>query len=250
MGRRVAAMTTANDILTRARSKIGVTEHPRGSNCNEFGARYGFNCVQWCSEFVWDTFNACGIDLKREVAGGYAQCSAALAGFRRKGWVLGNKREARGGDIVFYDFTGIGVTHHTGIFERSSSFSTFYAIEGNTSDRGSQTNGGAVLHKQRGWGSVLAVARYPLGGPPVTTPGPFPSPSPIQQLPPDDDEDDMKIIRFSDGGIWLFSGLFRLHVSDGHHVDVLKYMGVPYSEVNDTGAQWVLFACTQEIHGG
>jgi hypothetical protein len=40
-------MTTAEQILTVARSQIGITEAPDGSN--RFGQYYGMDKVAWCS---------------------------------------------------------------------------------------------------------------------------------------------------------------------------------------------------------
>jgi hypothetical protein len=39
-------------MVALARSQLGETEHPFGSNCTKFGAWYKFNCVAWCAIFL------------------------------------------------------------------------------------------------------------------------------------------------------------------------------------------------------
>lgn len=186
-------MTTVTDVLALARSQIGTTEHPRGSNRTPYGVAYGMNGVAWCSIFVWWVFRQCGIDLRAEVAMGYSDCDTALDGFRRRGWVV-SRKDARPGDIVFYDMSSVDGSgaDHTGIIETVVRVGVI-AIEGNTSDRGSQTNGGAVLRKTRSWAAVKAVCRVPMLGAPTTPPPPGPStPTPPKPPPaPPTIEDDM-----------------------------------------------------------
>ena len=157
-------MSNAEQVLRYAVSQIGTTEHPRGSNRNPYGAQFGFNGVQWCSQFVWACFmNGANIDLKREITPGYSSCAAAREGWKRRGWYIHGRSNLRRGDVIFYDFKRSGTTHHTGILE-SHGPGWVVATEGNTSQRGSQTNGGAVLRKKRQLSSILGVGRYPFDG--------------------------------------------------------------------------------------
>jgi len=52
------------------------------------------------------------------------------------------------GDVVIYDFPGGAATDHTGIVERGTAPGVV-AIKGNTSQSGSQSNGGMVCRKIR-----------------------------------------------------------------------------------------------------
>lgn len=181
-------MATVTDVLNVARSQIGTTESPRGSNIQPYGAAYGMNGVAWCSIFVWWVFRQVGVDLKREVSGGYSDCDTALDGYRRRGWVV-PRRDARPGDVVFYDMSKVDGSgaDHTGIIESVVRVGVI-AIEGNTSDRGSQTNGGAVLRKTRSWAAVKAVCRVPLVATAPTPAKPTTPPPPPGHTPTTEDE--------------------------------------------------------------
>lgn len=241
-------MASVNDILTTARSQIGTTEWPRGSNRQKYGVAYGFNGVQWCSIAVWWFFFQNGIDLKQRVAPGYAACATALAGYQRLGWVLSNKRDAQPADVVFFDFPGDGtnVTHHTGLVEINRGPFGLTCIEGNTSGAGSQTNGGAVMRKQRSWVLVKAVARVRIL---TDTPNPIPWPAPNPAPPtpatpatPINNEDDMRIFKVpGDKQNWLCAGNWERRWITDDHANKLRWYGVPYAEV-DEATKWVVFA--------
>ena len=59
---------------------------------------------------------------------------------------------------MIYDFPGGAPTDHTGIIERVTA-SGVVAIEGNTSQAGSQSNGGEVCRKTRPYSQIVGVVR-------------------------------------------------------------------------------------------
>jgi hypothetical protein len=246
-------MATVDDVLRTARAEIGTTESPFGSNRQKYGVAYGMNGVAWCSIFAWWCFNANGINLKRVVSGGYSDCDTALAGYARNGWVLGDKRMARPGDVVFYDMSnsdGRGADH-TGIVEAVSPGGVT-AIEGNTSAVGSQTNGGAVLRKMRSWSQIKAVCRVPLSA--TTTPTP-PVATPPEQAPPiipipTTEDDDMRIFKVHGGQHWFCGfgdqGGVRQPISEDH-ANKLRFSGIPYAVIADQAASMVILDRFNEV---
>lgn len=222
-------MPTTADILTTATREIGYTESPRGSNRTKFGAWYGMNGQPWCSIFVAWVFGQQGVDLRRLVTPGYASCEMALVGYRAKRWTIAPSA-AGPGDVVFFQFDRDAASDHTGIVQ-SVGGGKLVTIEGNTGHR-NNTNGGAVMRRDRSWSQVSGVARVPglvavpPGGQPIPPPAPHPNveakPTPIVPK-----ESDMRsyLIKSSDGRIWNTDGLSRRPVSTPANVQKLVFLG-------------------------
>lgn len=135
---------TAEKVLAIARGELGNTESPAGSNRTKYGKWFGLDGYAWCMMFVMWCFNQAGalrLLPKRTASCGDLMRSAKAAGC----WVT---EDYRPGDVVIYDFPGGAATDHTGIIE-SVTASGVVAIEGNTSQAGSQSNGGQVCRKSR-----------------------------------------------------------------------------------------------------
>lgn len=128
-----------------------ITESPMGSNLQPYGAWYGFNGVPWCAEFVSYCFAHAGDKhgLKTALAFQWEWWA------RAKSHGLSLTGDPEPGDIVVYHHN----QGHTGIFRRwtNRSRGEFEAVEGNTSNGGSQDNGGAVLIQKRDTGWVPTV---------------------------------------------------------------------------------------------
>ena len=85
-----------------------------------------------------------------------ASCGALMNAAKRSGqWVT---KGFRPGDVVIYDFPGGADTDHTGIVETVLAAGVA-AIEGNTSQTGSQSNGGEVCRKIRPYNQIVGVVR-------------------------------------------------------------------------------------------
>lgn len=146
--------------LNCAVRKIGVTEHPPGSNRGriidswnlEAGAPVG---SYWCCSFVHACFKTVGVTLP-----GGASVGALLGQAHSRGWVV--KRPLKG-DLACFDFgenNGFGAYgDHIGFVEKviglrwkNGVFAGYIAtVEGNTSSgvTGSQSNGGGVYRRRR-----------------------------------------------------------------------------------------------------
>lgn len=147
-------MATADRVLAIARGELGNTESPAGSNRTKYGKWFGLDGYAWCMMFVmWVFFRAGALALlpKKTASCGDLMRAAKAAGQ----WVT---KEFRPGDVVIYDFPGGAATDHTGIIERVTA-DCVVAIEGNTSQAGSQSNGGQVCRKARPYSQIVGAVR-------------------------------------------------------------------------------------------
>ena len=145
---------TAEKVLAVARGELGNTESPAGSNRTKYGKWFGLDGNPWCMMFVMWCFSqagALGLLPKRTASCGDLMRAAKAAGC----WVT---EDYRPGDVVIYDFPGGAATDHTGIIE-SVTASGVVAIEGNTSQAGSQSNGGQVCRKSRKYNLIVGAVR-------------------------------------------------------------------------------------------
>jgi CHAP domain len=158
---RLKAATTSSSVKAKAlrvalhEANLHVHEYPWGSNNVKYGIYYGLNHEPWCAMFVTYCFVSAG-DKKifsrgRYTAYAYAPEYSARAGHP----YLSITSDPEPGDIVVYHH-GQG---HIGIFYRwtNRAKGEFQAVEGNTSNGGSQDNGGAVLIQNRDTGWVHTV---------------------------------------------------------------------------------------------
>lgn len=140
-------MTTAAQVLAVARSQLGTTEVPAGSNRTKYGRAFGMDGYPWCAMFTWWCFRQAhgNDDLHPEIA-----YTPSLAG-----WYASQDRYGktpRVGALVFFDFPdSVDRIQHVGIVEAVAVDGTLQTIEGNTSadDHGSQANGGGVFRRHR-----------------------------------------------------------------------------------------------------
>lgn len=139
----------AQSVINLARTQIGVTESPSGSNRQKYGAWYGTNGVKWCMIFVQWIFAHSGLLLPYKTA----SCSSLLTWYRKNhpGQV---HSEPEIGDIAIFDWGHTGIVTETGLL-------TIKTIEGNTSSSiiGSQDNGGGVYERTRLRANVTAFIR-------------------------------------------------------------------------------------------
>lgn len=171
-------MATAKELLAVAAKQIGVCENPPGSNTVRYNTWYygrevSGNGYPWCMVFVQWVFDQAGVALpKRTASCGDLVRAAQAAGC----WVT---KDYQPGDVVIYDFPGGAATDHTGIIE-SVAAANMVAIEGNTSEAGSQSNGGMVCRKTRPLSQAVGAVR------------------PAYEI---EEDDDMDVERFTE--LWL-----------------------------------------------
>jgi hypothetical protein len=149
-------MITHTAFLNAARSELGYTESPSGSNRTKFAAEAGHaNGQPWCATFLVAIARRVGLRLPSESA----YTPAMANGFRSAGrW----HSSPAPGDLAFFDFPGDSKARiqHVGIVE-SSTATTVTSIEGNTAPgtAGSQDNGGGVWRRTRPRSHVVGYGR-------------------------------------------------------------------------------------------
>ena len=152
-------MKTAETVLALARQELGIRESPAGSNQVKYNTWYYGRAVSgsaypWCMVFVQWCFDQVGAAALLPLR--TASCGALMRAAQKANlWVT---QDFLPGDVVIYDFSGSGSTDHTGIVERITSTGVT-AIEGNTSQAGSQSNGGEVCRKHRSRQQIVGAVR-------------------------------------------------------------------------------------------
>ena len=150
-------MKPVEKLLDIARGELGTAESPANSNRVKYNTWYYGREVSgaaypWCMVFVQWCFDQAGVPLPVKTA----SCGAMRSAAQKAGqWVTGDYRP---GDVVIYDFPGGAATDHTGIIEKVT-LTGVVAIEGNTSQAGSQSNGGMVCRKTRPYSQIVGVVR-------------------------------------------------------------------------------------------
>lgn len=157
-------MTTPYQVIATAAKEVGYSRWSDPNPGTKYGRWYaqktsspyfGYSGVPYCAMFVSWVLSQAGMTPP---GGIFAYCPTGLANARRLGRVI-DKRHAKPGDVVFFDWNHDGIADHTGIVTANKG-SYIETIEGNTSSgrRGSQSNGGGVYRRARSLSVVLAVA--------------------------------------------------------------------------------------------
>lgn len=150
-------MALAETVLNIARGELNVRESPANSNNVKYNTWYYGGPVSgkaypWCMVFVQWCFHQAGVPLPLRTA----SCGALMRAAKKTG--VWKTADYRPGDVVIYDFPGGASTDHTGIVERVTETGVI-AIEGNTSQAGSQSNGGEVCRKVRPLRQIVGAVR-------------------------------------------------------------------------------------------
>lgn len=149
----------SNTVVDIANSQIGYKEI--GDNSTMYGKWYGSDGQPWCAMFVSWCYNQAGLgnNIVAQNKKGFASCDAGLKWFAKRNKLV-PVGEAKEGDIVFFQFDNDAQPDHVGIVTKNMKrLKTLRTVEGNTSDKGSQANGGAVYAKKRAYSLVMAVVR-------------------------------------------------------------------------------------------
>ena len=150
-------MAAAERVLGIARRELGNKESPANSNRVKYNTWYygrevSGSAYPWCMAFVQWVFAQAGVKLPVKTA----SCGVLMNAAKKAGrWVT---RDYRPGDVAIYDFPGGVATDHTGIIEKVTPGGVV-AIEGNTSQTGSQSNGGMVCRKTRPGKWIVGAVR-------------------------------------------------------------------------------------------
>lgn len=174
-------MATVNDVLNVARSQIGYSRWDDPLPGTIYGRWYadlmnapefGVSGVPFCAMGLSWTFAQANATCAG-VPGAY--CPTMLSVAKSQGKVLANKRDAKPGDVVYFNWDG-GVVDHVGFVEINQG-NYLQTIEFNTGN-------GQVLRRTRDWQWVTAVVRPNYDG--VSNPNPSPSiPDPSDKIAED-----------------------------------------------------------------
>ena len=137
---------TANEIIQKAMTEVGITEYPPNSNNVKYNTEFYGKPVSgaaypWCCTFVWWILSTSGVKVPKT-----ASCMAMGEYFKQQGRFYTS--DPRPGDLVFFHFkTNQRWTNHIGIVAEVKG-NEITTIEGNTS-LNSDDNGGAVMKRKR-----------------------------------------------------------------------------------------------------
>ena len=150
---------SAERVLEIARGELGYTENPPGSNrtkyWDEFGA--GWQGQPWCVAFLWWCFHRAGEGSAFFAGAKTASCGTLLRWYKAQGLTV-PVHDVQPGDIVILNFSGTQDTQHCGLVVEVDGL-YIITVEGNTSQSGSQSNGGMVCRKTRFPSQVVGVCR-------------------------------------------------------------------------------------------
>lgn len=163
-------MATATQIISIAAREVGYSRWRDPQAGTKYGRWYasktgspyfGYSGVPYCAMFVSWVLAQAGMTPP---GGIFAYCPTGLANARRLGRTR-DKRAAKPGDLVFFDWNKDGVSDHVGIVTANRG-SYLETIEGNTSPgvRGSQSNGGGVYRRARSLSLVIGVVSPQYSG--------------------------------------------------------------------------------------
>ena len=137
-------MSQRADFVKIARAEIGTKEEPAGSNKVKYNDH---KSLPWCGFFVMWCAKQVGLKIPDCV-----YTPAGASGFQGKGlWSNAATSKPAPGDIVFFNFPAGESVDHVGIVVKDNLDGTVVTVEGNTSESGSQSNGGEVLMKVRAY---------------------------------------------------------------------------------------------------
>ena len=127
------AYGTGESIVAVAIEEIGY--HEGAGNQTKYGEYTGTNGLSWCHAFVSWCANECGfVDM-----GLFPKTAACETG---RQWFISHQEyqasngtyEPQPGDIIYFDYDHVGVSHHVGIVEYTEN-DVVHTIEGNKNDQ-------------------------------------------------------------------------------------------------------------------
>lgn len=167
-----------DDVLALAKKQVGVMEKPANSNNVKYNTWFYGHAVHgsdysWCATFiVWLFYHCDGVQYVTKNANA-AYLQDDIVNRRGGKWIMKKTasnatkkagcKKMKAGDIVTFDFGRNNLyRYHIGIFAYEKN-GYYYCYEGNTSENGSQSNGGKVCLKARKYTDICAIARTKAG---------------------------------------------------------------------------------------
>lgn len=160
-------MGTISDVLYCARDWIGYSRWTDPEEGTVFGRwfaektgepYFGMSGVPYCAMFASYCLDWAGVPCAGMPS---AYCPDIVNAGEDAGATV-SREDAEAGDLVLFDWGFDGLADHIGIVEENHPDEGYMTtIEGNTSSgsAGSQSNGGVVARRQRGYGSICCVVR-------------------------------------------------------------------------------------------
>lgn len=150
----------ARDVIKVAQGELLYTESPPGSNRVKYWEEYDptWQGQPWCVAFLWWCFQRAGEGMAFFGGGKTASCGTLYRWYSAQGQTVA-KKDIQPGDIVILNFSGKSETQHCGLVVDTLKMGYIQTIEGNTSQSGSQSNGGQVCLKTRNLSQVVGVCR-------------------------------------------------------------------------------------------
>lgn len=152
-------MGTLKGLLSIANLQIGICESPPNSNCVRYNTWYYGREVMgsaypWCMVFCQWVYTQADIKLPIRTA----SCTTFMEAAKKNNCYV-NRNNLKPGDLVLFNFDGIttNVATHCGIVQ-SVNGSKLKTIEGNTATK-NDTNGGAVMLRDRTTSQVVGAFR-------------------------------------------------------------------------------------------
>lgn len=151
-------------VIAVAEGEVGYTESPPNSNRTKYWQEYdpSFQGQPWCVGGLWWVFNHADESSAFMGGGKTASCGILLRWYREMAQTVPVAQIQRG-DISILNFSGTLDTQHCGlvtdVVKSNGSILYFRTIEFNTSDAGSQDNGGMVCRKIRYPRQIVGVCR-------------------------------------------------------------------------------------------
>lgn len=158
-------MTTPNEIITLAKTQIGVKEKPAGTNKVKYNSEYYGQEVYdglwgttfaWCCVFIWWLCKHAGAGEMYYGGKKTASCTVLMNYYKREGKF---SKTPRVGSFAFYNWGKGSTAKHIGLVTKINADGSFVAIEGNTAI-GNDSNGGEVMERTRYMSQTLGFA-YP-----------------------------------------------------------------------------------------
>ena len=127
------AYGTGESIVAVAIGEIGY--HEGSGNQTKYGEYTGTNGMSWCHAFVSWCANECGF-VDMGIFPKTASCETGRQWFisHQEYQVSDGNYEPQPGDIIYFDYDHVGVSHHVGIVEYTEN-DVVHTIEGNKNDQ-------------------------------------------------------------------------------------------------------------------
>lgn len=150
-------MNQIEEILALAKSQVGYEEDPN-TGFNKYNKEYcgHDSAAAWCVVFIWWLFKHIGAPELFYGGGKTNRCGILFDYYAERGMTVKNKVPKRG-DLVEFTFNGEKHCHIGICLEYDGKYVT--TIDGNTSEEGSQKDGGEVLIRKRKKSLIYGVIR-------------------------------------------------------------------------------------------